>query len=228
MGRCPSPLPRLGDFPTSGTSFGASKRCSSSGFIPAPKPSAPPQGAPESVIERCTHVRVGSAKVPLTAPVRDRILGRVRDWGMGIDTLRCLALATHDAPVRRETMQLHDSTAFIHYEVRHQGLSPGAFVLIFKVFPLTSTCLSSIFSLVSLWTPGSAVAQLFLCKTCCRAACSGTGPEANSPVPLRIHPHGMATGRGLGATKRNREKGSQAKRCEEQQRGWEHPVAFGL
>ncbi|KAF1675847.1 AT2A3 ATPase, partial [Pygoscelis papua] len=74
------------------------------------------KGAPESLIERCTHVRVGTARVPLTAPVREKILARIRDWGMGIDTLRCLALATHDAPVRRETMQLHDSAAFIHYE----------------------------------------------------------------------------------------------------------------
>ncbi|KFW63805.1 Sarcoplasmic/endoplasmic reticulum calcium ATPase 3, partial [Pygoscelis adeliae] len=74
------------------------------------------KGAPESVIERCTHIRVGTARVPLTAPVREKILARIRDWGMGIDTLRCLALATHDAPVRRETMQLHDSAAFIHYE----------------------------------------------------------------------------------------------------------------
>ncbi|NXD26079.1 AT2A3 ATPase, partial [Spelaeornis formosus] len=74
------------------------------------------KGAPESVIERCTHVRVGTAKVPLTAPVRDKILSRIRDWGMGIDTLRCLALATHDSPVRREAMQLHDSAAFVHYE----------------------------------------------------------------------------------------------------------------
>ncbi|KAF1495694.1 Sarcoplasmic/endoplasmic reticulum calcium ATPase 3, partial [Pygoscelis antarcticus] len=74
------------------------------------------KGAPESVIERCTHIRVGTARVPLTALVREKILARIRDWGMGIDTLRCLALATHDAPVRRETMQLHDSAAFIHYE----------------------------------------------------------------------------------------------------------------
>ncbi|NXD65574.1 AT2A3 ATPase, partial [Eolophus roseicapillus] len=74
------------------------------------------KGAPESVIERCTHVRVGTTKVPLTATVREKILGRIRDWGMGIDTLRCLALATHDSPVRRETMQLQDSAAFVHYE----------------------------------------------------------------------------------------------------------------
>lgn len=65
---------------------------------------------------------MGTAKVPLTAPVRDKILGRIRDWGMGIDTLRCLALATHDSPVRRETMQLHDSAAFVHYEVRCHSL----------------------------------------------------------------------------------------------------------
>lgn len=123
-------------FPPSGTSFSAGKRCSSSRFTPAPKaPPAPPQGAPESVIERCTHVRVGTARVPLTAPVREKILGRIRDWGMGIDTLRCLALATQDAPVPRENMQLHDSTAFIRYEVQHRGLSPGAFLPYSQSFP---------------------------------------------------------------------------------------------
>ncbi|XP_035199143.1 sarcoplasmic/endoplasmic reticulum calcium ATPase 3 isoform X3 [Oxyura jamaicensis] len=74
------------------------------------------KGAPESVIERCTYVRVGTARVLLTAPVREKILSRIRDWGMGIDTLRCLALATRDSPVCRETMQLHDSTAFVNYE----------------------------------------------------------------------------------------------------------------
>ncbi|XP_068765690.1 sarcoplasmic/endoplasmic reticulum calcium ATPase 3 isoform X3 [Struthio camelus] len=74
------------------------------------------KGAPESVIERCTYVRVGTSRVPLTSSIREKILSRVRDWGMGIDTLRCLALATHDAPVRKESMQLDDSTKFIHYE----------------------------------------------------------------------------------------------------------------
>ncbi|XP_062448258.1 sarcoplasmic/endoplasmic reticulum calcium ATPase 3 isoform X2 [Rhea pennata] len=74
------------------------------------------KGAPESVIERCTYVRVGTARVPLTSSIQEKILSRVRDWGMGIDTLRCLALATHDAPVRKESMQLDDSTKFICYE----------------------------------------------------------------------------------------------------------------
>nr|XP_025962980.1 sarcoplasmic/endoplasmic reticulum calcium ATPase 3 isoform X2 [Dromaius novaehollandiae] len=74
------------------------------------------KGAPESVIERCTYVRVGTARIPLTSSIREKILSRVRDWGMGMDTLRCLALATHDAPVRKESMQLDDSTKFIRYE----------------------------------------------------------------------------------------------------------------
>lgn len=114
-------------------------------ILTAPEPCAPPQGAPESVIERCTHVRVGTAKVPLTAPVRDKILGRIRDWGMGIDTLRCLALATHDSPARRDTMQLHDSAAFVHYEVRHRRF------LIPRVSPSPPSCPSGVFPLVSLW-----------------------------------------------------------------------------
>lgn len=143
LGRFPFPLPHLGAFPPSGTSFGAGKRRSSSRFIPAPKPSALPQGAPESVIERCSHVRVGTARVPLTTPVREKILSRIRDWGMGIDTLRCLALATHDAPVRRETMQLHDSAAFVHYEVQHREL--------FSLFPKFSHPLPAAPAVFSLW-----------------------------------------------------------------------------
>lgn len=112
-----------------------------SGSSPCPELCAPPQGAPESVIERCTHVRVGTAKVPLTAPVRDKILGRIRDWGMGIDTLRCLALATHDSPVRRESMQLHDSAAFVHYEVRHCSFLP------YSQFPYILPAVPAVFSL---------------------------------------------------------------------------------
>lgn len=71
------------------------------------------------------------------------------------------------------------------------------------------------------------MAQL-LCKPRCRAACSGDGPKANSPVPLGIHRCGVTTERGLGTTETDREEGSEAKRCEEQQRGREHPVALGL
>lgn len=93
-------------------------------------------------------MRVGTAKVPLTAPVRDKILGRIRDWGMGMDTLRCLALATQDAPVCRESMQLHDSAAFVHYEVRHPSLGLGLCLPCSQSF---HSCPSSVFPLVSPW-----------------------------------------------------------------------------
>lgn len=42
----------------------------------------------------------------------------IRDWGTGRDTLRCLALATRDTPLKMEEMNLEDSTKFADYEVR--------------------------------------------------------------------------------------------------------------
>lgn len=72
------------------------------------------------------------------------------------------------------------------------------------------------------------MAQLLLCKPWCRAACSRAGPEANSPLPPGIHPRGVTTERGSGITERDRGVGSKVERCEEQQRGWEHPTALGL
>ncbi|XP_073746317.1 sarcoplasmic/endoplasmic reticulum calcium ATPase 3 isoform X1 [Callorhinus ursinus] len=75
------------------------------------------KGAPESVIERCSSVRVGSHTVPLTATCREQILAKIRDWGSGSDMLRCLALATRDAPPRKEDMQLDDCSKFVQYEM---------------------------------------------------------------------------------------------------------------
>ncbi|XP_015263490.1 PREDICTED: sarcoplasmic/endoplasmic reticulum calcium ATPase 3 [Gekko japonicus] len=74
------------------------------------------KGAPESVIERCNYVRVGSSKLPLTLSTKEKILSRIREWGTGIDTLRCLALATRDHPPRKEEMRVDDSSQFINYE----------------------------------------------------------------------------------------------------------------
>ncbi|KAK7799954.1 hypothetical protein U0070_008026 [Myodes glareolus] len=68
------------------------------------------------VIDRCTHIRVGSTKVPMTPGVKQKIMSVIREWGSGSDTLRCLALATHDNPLRREEMHLEDSANFIKYE----------------------------------------------------------------------------------------------------------------
>ena len=41
------------------------------------------QGAPEGVLERCTHVRVGTEKVPMTNLIKEEIMGFVRVYGTG-------------------------------------------------------------------------------------------------------------------------------------------------
>jgi len=74
------------------------------------------KGAPEGVLERCTHVRVGTQKVPLTDGVRKKILEVTASYGCGRDTLRCLGLATIDSPMAPEEMDLGDATKFINYE----------------------------------------------------------------------------------------------------------------
>ncbi|XP_068101391.1 sarcoplasmic/endoplasmic reticulum calcium ATPase 2 isoform X1 [Hyperolius riggenbachi] len=74
------------------------------------------KGAPEGLIDRCTHIRVGGAKVALTPGIKQKIMSVIREWGSGRDTLRCLALATHDNPPRKEEMNLEESSNFITYE----------------------------------------------------------------------------------------------------------------
>jgi len=75
------------------------------------------KGAPEGVLERCTHARIGNTKVPLNATLKNRILELTRQYGTGRDTLRCLALATCDNPMKPEDMDLGDSNKFYTYEV---------------------------------------------------------------------------------------------------------------
>uniref|UniRef100_A0A6Q2XAD8 Calcium-transporting ATPase n=1 Tax=Esox lucius TaxID=8010 RepID=A0A6Q2XAD8_ESOLU len=74
------------------------------------------KGAPEGVIERCLYVRVGTNRVPLSEPVKNKIMAVIKEWGTGRDTLRCLALATRDTPPCIEDMNLEDSTKFANYE----------------------------------------------------------------------------------------------------------------
>uniref|UniRef100_A0AAY5F4X6 Calcium-transporting ATPase n=1 Tax=Electrophorus electricus TaxID=8005 RepID=A0AAY5F4X6_ELEEL len=74
------------------------------------------KGAPEGVIDRCAYVRVGTTRLPLTGPVKEKILAVIKEWGTGRDTLRCLALATRDSPISKEEMNLEDSTKFVEYE----------------------------------------------------------------------------------------------------------------
>jgi len=74
------------------------------------------KGAPEGVIDRCAYVRVGTTRVPLTGAVKDKIMAVIKEWGTGRDTLRCLALATRDTPLKVEEMNLEDATKFADYE----------------------------------------------------------------------------------------------------------------
>ncbi|KAI6188657.1 Calcium-transporting ATPase [Aphelenchoides besseyi] len=74
------------------------------------------KGAPEGVLNRCTHVRVDGQKVPLTPAMTQRIVDQCVQYGTGRDTLRCLALGTVDNPPNPNSMNLEDSTKFIDYE----------------------------------------------------------------------------------------------------------------
>ncbi|KAM9499907.1 sarcoplasmic/endoplasmic reticulum calcium ATPase 1-like [Salvelinus alpinus] len=74
------------------------------------------KGAPESVMERCQYLRVGTGKVALTPPLREQLTSLIRDWGTGRDTLRCLGMATRDSPPKQQDMDLENSTKFAEYE----------------------------------------------------------------------------------------------------------------
>ncbi|CAF1120236.1 unnamed protein product, partial [Didymodactylos carnosus] len=74
------------------------------------------KGAPESVIERCTHVRAGTNTLPMTPAIKQEIMKLVKLYGTGRDTLRCLALGTIDSPPKKEEMDLEDAKKFINYE----------------------------------------------------------------------------------------------------------------
>lgn len=74
------------------------------------------KGAPEGILDRCTHVRVKDQRVVLTQAIKTKILDVIRQYGTGRDTLRCLALATQDNPPRMDEMDLAESSKFINYE----------------------------------------------------------------------------------------------------------------
>merc|ERR1719450_307016 len=74
------------------------------------------KGATEGVLDRCTYVRIGTEKVPMTPAMKQTILETATAYGTGSDTLRCLALATADSPMSPKEMDLENSTKFVNYE----------------------------------------------------------------------------------------------------------------
>jgi len=87
----------------------------------SPTAGGPPKmfvkGAPEGVLDRCTHVRVGGERVPMSPAIKSKILETATTWGTGSDTLRCLALGCIDNPMPKDEMDLEDSRKFVNYEV---------------------------------------------------------------------------------------------------------------
>jgi len=75
------------------------------------------KGAPEGVLDRCTHARVGGERVPMTPAIKNKILETATAWGTGRDTLRCLALGCIDEPMPKDEMDLEESSKFVNYEV---------------------------------------------------------------------------------------------------------------
>jgi len=75
------------------------------------------KGAPEGVLDRCTHVRVDGERVAMTPAIKNKILETATAWGTGRDTLRCLALGCIDEPMPKEEMDLEESSKFVNYEV---------------------------------------------------------------------------------------------------------------
>ena len=75
------------------------------------------KGAPESVLERCTHVRLhpDGSSTKMTSQLRSSILEMVNQYG-NVDALRVLALAVLDDPLPFEKYDFSDSSKFPQYE----------------------------------------------------------------------------------------------------------------
>lgn len=74
------------------------------------------KGASEAVIERCTHVRVNGASVPMSDELRREILELVNTYGTGRDTLRCLTLGVVEDPVDKSEINFNEAGSFVKYE----------------------------------------------------------------------------------------------------------------
>ncbi|KAK9719623.1 hypothetical protein K7432_004665 [Basidiobolus ranarum] len=77
------------------------------------------KGAPESILERCTHVRTESSPeslIELTPEIRNIIMKKINEYG-GKMSLRCLGLASiSNLPSDGSHWDLRDPSKFINYE----------------------------------------------------------------------------------------------------------------
>jgi Ca2+ transporting ATPase len=71
------------------------------------------KGAPEAMLERCSHARINGQTVELTVAMKETILGKVVEWA-DAEALRVLAFATVDKPSVPSKV---DPTKYASYEV---------------------------------------------------------------------------------------------------------------
>lgn len=75
------------------------------------------KGAPESIMERCTYVRLADgSRVDMTGDMRTQFDGAVQKWSSGSSALRVLALAVRDEAPNLDAYDLTDTSRFAEYE----------------------------------------------------------------------------------------------------------------
>ncbi|KAI8361710.1 SERCA-type calcium-translocating P-type ATPase [Blakeslea trispora] len=74
------------------------------------------KGAPESILDRCSFVRLseGAAPVPMTAAIREQLNIKILEYGQGM-SLRCIGLAKVEN-INPSQFNLRDQTKFAEYE----------------------------------------------------------------------------------------------------------------
>lgn len=74
------------------------------------------KGAPESILERCSFVRLSesSAPIPITAEIRENLNNKILEYGQGM-SLRCIGLAKVEH-INVEQFNLRDQSKFALYE----------------------------------------------------------------------------------------------------------------
>ncbi|KAI7876784.1 SERCA-type calcium-translocating P-type ATPase [Mucor mucedo] len=74
------------------------------------------KGAPESILERCSFVRLSesSAPIPMTAEIRENLNNKILEYGQGM-SLRCIGLAKVEH-IHAEQFNLRDQSKFALYE----------------------------------------------------------------------------------------------------------------
>lgn len=87
------------------------------------------KGAPESILERCSFVKISddNVTIPLKPNTREKILQKITQYGKE-QSLRCIALAKVDN-IYAADLDLTDQSMFINYESNMTFLGIGNFII---------------------------------------------------------------------------------------------------